>query len=1038
MNDTPAQTPSNEGKMGVTLEFSSDSPLRAPSKNTTKATATESMTDETLVSNMVILQYDMRNEEGQLVGVQYVDGVSQSGSNVQVSVSLEPLRKTRVVVLANMTGYFDSESVALGSSLEELNRLTFPIASTDGAGIPNDYNTALPMRAESGDITLTEGQVDRLNLTLYRLVAKVIFQFYNNCEDTEADKYFSLTSITLKNVPKMGSYERVTETNYVDEQFPLRDANNFTDYSLVAGEKYGVNGKTCIWYMAPNNGGTSTGNSNSLHKMDPTRVPSNFCTYVEVAGTIYISGTAQPVTYRLYLGGNNPNDYNIWANESIQVYFNIKSLPDDPGEIPSGFNGFRISMRSSEMHSMSVTGWALGIQDVRVEPDPTTIPHTGDQYTITLTGNDSWGDPIPVRIWDGSEAVAQGRVAYDQYQEGGNITFLIPENKNKVTRSMSFQFQWDGTWITFANGTQFSTALESIGVSPDPLSIPSAGDTYTITFNGLWGDDIPVRLWNITTQSEIATGSVSYYGDHSIDLKVPENTTHDVYTIDFQYQWEGVWASIRTGAQYPTAFVTSASVSPAGTIPAAGATYDITLNGIWTGMAEVRVLNETSEMVTGKVACTLNGNSGSGTTSLEVQPNNASNATDRTITFQYRLSGGEWTDIEQRTQESSGITAATISPDPSGGFSGSTTTFTVTLTGVWQGSVPVRAIVGNSASALVNGDATASGVGVQLTVPMNSATTPRNVIFQYQWNGEWVEIARGTQEKLTAIEVPGGPVEISPETVGPTTWDQAVAYCKSKGTGWRLPTQNELMYLWGLAPSFTGWAAFAAVDYWSATQYSSNFSSAWDVNFSYGNTNYNIKTYSKYVRCVRDKGASGAYPYITPASDGGVVIVLRDDKGGVDEANLFSSQKTASPTGAENSTDNRMSRKIRVQKADPGKKTWADAKSYCEGLNTEGFSDWRLPTQRELMLIWAMGGNSNVSSGYANNTGVGKNPAPAISSSYLNQQSGFTAFAADYYWSATQNSSSSTNAWYVNFSSGHTYYYNKTSSYSVRCVRDEW
>ena len=321
----------------------------------------------------------------------------------------------------------------------------------------------------------------------------------------------------------------------------------------------------------------------------------------------------------------------------------------------------------------------------------------------------------------------------------------------------------------------------------------------------------------------------------------------------------------------------------------------------------------------------------------------------------------------------------------------------------------------------------------------------RTIVFQYQWEGKWVEIDRGTQAAGGIDQ--GGGIEIAPETAGPmTSWDNAITYCSSKGDGWQLPSQNELLYLWCLNPSVTGGAAFAADEYWSATQFSSNSASAWSVSFSNGHTYTTFKTSGRlYVRCVWDKVTTQqTYPYITTAT-GGVVIVLRDDKGGVDEANLFSSRKTASPTGAENSTDNRMSRKIRVQKAQgqSGTVNWETAKSYCENLDTEGYSDWRLPTQRELILIWVMGGNSNVTSGDRNDTGVGSNPAPAISSSYLYQQSGFTAFAADAYWSATQTSQNCSFAWRVLFGDGggnygNTSYNHKPDSfYYVRCVRDE-
>ena len=114
------------------------------------------------------------------------------------------------------------------------------------------------------------------------------------------------------------------------------------------------------------------------------------------------------------------------------------------------------------------------------------------------------------------------------------------------------------------------------------------------------------------------------------------------------------------------------------------------------------------------------------------------------------------------------------------------------------------------------------------------------------------------------------------------------------------------------------------------------------------------------VAAVAVAGSAGAqsgvrYPYVT-SENGGVVVVLRDSKGGIDESSLFSSRVTASKTGNEASADNRMSRKFRVQKSNPGQKTWSDAMSYCDNLTEEGYSDWRLPSQRELMMIWLLGG----------------------------------------------------------------------------------
>ena len=85
--------------------------------------------------------------------------------------------------------------------------------------------------------------------------------------------------------------------------------------------------------------------------------------------------------------------------------------------------------------------------------------------------------------------------------------------------------------------------------------------------------------------------------------------------------------------------------------------------------------------------------------------------------------------------------------------------------------------------------------------------------------------------------------------------------------------------------------------------------------------------------------------------------------------------------------------------------TWADAWS----LATDAEGDWRLPTQRELMLIWLM-------------------------KDALEQLGSFTPLARDYYWTATEHNSN--NAWYVHFGAGYTGFVNKAYTYRVRLVRD--
>lgn len=109
----------------------------------------------------------------------------------------------------------------------------------------------------------------------------------------------------------------------------------------------------------------------------------------------------------------------------------------------------------------------------------------------------------------------------------------------------------------------------------------------------------------------------------------------------------------------------------------------------------------------------------------------------------------------------------------------------------------------------------------------------------------------------------------------------------------------------------------------------------------------------------------------------------------------------------------KMSIKFQVMRANHtvGTTDWTTAYNQCKSYNGEGggAGQWRLPTQRELMMIW-------------------------ILHPQLIGKGSFTAFDANYYWSATEYNA--TSAWIVTFYNGYVNNYNKTNSYYVRCVRD--
>ncbi len=91
-------------------------------------------------------------------------------------------------------------------------------------------------------------------------------------------------------------------------------------------------------------------------------------------------------------------------------------------------------------------------------------------------------------------------------------------------------------------------------------------------------------------------------------------------------------------------------------------------------------------------------------------------------------------------------------------------------------------------------------------------------------------------------------------------WQYAKAYCENLTLGgfsdWRLPNIYELNTLLDNTKSskpyvIDGIENIASSHYWSSTTNASNSSNAWNVNFNNGNDDWNNKTNSNYVRCVR-------------------------------------------------------------------------------------------------------------------------------------------------------------------------------------------
>ena len=161
------------------------------------------------------------------------------------------------------------------------------------------------------------------------------------------------------------------------------------------------------------------------------------------------------------------------------------------------------------------------------------------------------------------------------------------------------------------------------------------------------------------------------------------------------------------------------------------------------------------------------------------------------------------------------------------------------------------------------------------------------------------------------------------------------------------------------------------------------------------------------------------------------------------EAALFDRRFDQTQSGDETSPSNLMSRKFRVQKAQgiTVGMNWNSAVHYCDNLVAEGYSDWRLPSQREAMMLWLAGASTKVGVGDRDDTGVVAT-GTRIASSYLYEQPGFTPFPWQDTWTATIcDYYGGTGPWDTDFEDGNNVPNGTNPSYSyeynVRCIRDE-
>ena len=619
------ECPGEASDVRVTLSLASDGPLHAAGKDatgahgvaaptpgtasasvcaagasSTRGVVNPSIVDEWAVSDLWVLQYDMSGgAAGSLAARRYVASTVQDGSSVRITADLEPMEKARIVVLANVPGMFTESELPTGSTLADLAALTFPINSTSGSGLPEDYSPALPMRGDSGeDLKLEMGQTAVVRIPLYRLVSKVNFTVDNRC--SEGWPRLTLTDVSLRNVPASGSYGFVTASTHASTRYPAAASDNFKNYDGIAD---GL-GNHCelLWYLAPNSRGTGSGTTPA----DKTAVnaPSggDYCTYAYVEGMIQSEEDAPliPMSYRVYLGANSYNDYNVWSNEAYRVKLTIRELFWVEGAVvlPAG----DIPVEGKAV-SLTLTG---------------TLPSEG----VVVRANISGADPVT------------GMVT----ASGTAVELAVPANDTGAARTVTFEYLWNGTWIQIGDSRTQQGYNVTTATHNAPATIPGQGATYNVTLTGALPSSVDVRASSGGTA--LITKQVTASGT-AVQLAVPANKSYSSRTVTFEYKWGNEWKRIQAACSQQGYNVTATSVTPAGDIPGAGGTYTVKFTG-WGGYKIRAVSGNTELVVKNDYEEVVNYSA-----SIAIPAFTQKEA--RSVTFQYSQEG-EWKSIETRTQ----------------------------------------------------------------------------------------------------------------------------------------------------------------------------------------------------------------------------------------------------------------------------------------------------------------------------------------------------------------------------------------------------
>ncbi len=283
----------------------------------TRASLTDAQEDA--VSEICVFQFENATNT-----LKYSGHISLGTGTLTTDISLATgMGACTVYVLANVGDL--TSRVAYGSSLADFKKLAAEVTSGKGTG------DNLPMCGSNDNFD--SNTANTLAVSLTRSVAKVSL----NLTLPNGADLFTVRAIKLMNVAK--------KLYYVESTAPTTSAE-LTDYTSD-------NSNTITWYIPENMAGT-TSLSDWKDRYEGNAPATATYILIEVSYTPQ-NGTARDVAYAIYLGDNDPADFNVTRNTKYTVNASIRGTNLDDGRVLVGKDLSAAGTRTANCYVVKTT-----------------------------------------------------------------------------------------------------------------------------------------------------------------------------------------------------------------------------------------------------------------------------------------------------------------------------------------------------------------------------------------------------------------------------------------------------------------------------------------------------------------------------------------------------------------------------------------------------------------------------------------------------------------------------------------------------------